>query len=320
MEIEISVEKANLWHLNITMKEKYLTKSEIIEYLNTLINQLQSAIDNVHTERNSETIVSRSGKGKNLLYIKDSSGNITYINKSLAERIPKLAQNRYNNEFVDAAKREIKQLKKSIKVLTDENHGTSDIDDVFKNFPEVLKSYITPNPLSSEDYARRWQQSNAIVKHRNIHNKDDIHKFKTIRGDYVCSKSEVMIADRLLANGIPYHYEVAFIPETEVDKSSPIYGEFGDIVGYETPGFDPFDDDTLHPDFYVLNKRTGKAYFWEHLGKLNDQKYCHKNLNRLIRMLDAGYAIGEDILITHEDDSNPLKTESIDEIIKKHLK
>jgi len=320
MEIEISVEKANLWYLNITMKDKYLTKSEIIEYLLSLINQLQSAIDNVHTERNSDTIVSRSWKEKNLLYIKDTSGNTTYINKSLADRIPKLAQNRYNMEFIDAAKREIEQLKKSIKLLSDNKHGTADIDDVYQNFPEVLKPYITPNPLSIEDYARQWQESNAIVKHRNIHNKDDIHKYKTIRGDYVCSKSEVMIADRLLANGIPYHYEVAFIPETEVDRNSPVHDEFGEIVGYDAPGFDPFDDDTLHPDFYVLNKRTRKAYFWEHLGKLNDHKYCYKNLNRLIRMLDAGYTIGEDILITHEDDKNPLKTETIDEIITKYLK
>ena len=159
-----------------------------------------------------------------------------------------------------------------------------------------------------------------IVKRKRLHAKDDYHTYKTIRGDYVGSKSEVMIADRLLANGIPYHYEIAFIPETEVDRSRPVYDAFGEIVGYETLGFDPYSRDTLHPDFYVLNKRTRKAYFWEHLGKLQDPRYCQTNLRRLMRMVDAGYAIGEDVLVTHEDAEHPLRTESIDDIIEKYLK
>ncbi len=84
-------------------------------------------------------------------------------------------------------------------------------------------------------------------------------------------------------------------------------------------GFSPFDQDTLHPDFYVLNKRTRKAYFWEHLGKMDDPSYCLKNFNRFMRILDAGYIIGEDLIVTHEDSKHPLMTESIDAIIEKYL-
>ena len=131
---------------------------------------------------------------------------------------------------------------------------------------------------------------------------------------------KLLIADRLFANGIPDHYEVAFIPESKGDRSRPVYDEYGRIIGYEAPGFDPFARDTLHPDFYVLNKRTRKAYFWEHLGKLQDPKYCTDNLNRLVRIIDAGYRIGEEILITHEDSYNPLRLESIDGIISRYLK
>ena len=122
-----------------------------------------------------------------------------------------------------------------------------------------------------------------------------------------------------MANGIPYHYEVAFTPEVEIDKSRPVFDQYGRIAGYEALNSDPFDRDTLHPDFYVLNKRTRKAYYWEHLGRLDDPKYCTENFNRFVRTIDAGYTIGEDILITHEDSRNPLRLESVDEIIRKYL-
>ena len=130
----------------------------------------------------------------------------------------------------------------------------------------------------------------------------------------------MIIADRLFVRGIPYHYEVATTPEVESDKSRPVYDEFGRVLGYEAIGFSPEAKDTLHPDFYVLNKRTRKAYFWEHLGKMDDPEYCRKNFNRFMRILDAGYVIGEDLLVTHEDSKNPLMTESIDRIIDKYLK
>ncbi len=302
------------------MKSKNLTKSQIIKHIEGLKSELKKIIDDLEDIEPEDLIISKKYKEKQVLYVRDASGNITYLSKSKTERIKELSQERYNSDFVKAAKRELAQLDKCLKALRDEKHGTADVDEVYNHFPEVLKQYISPHPLSSEEYARKWQEGNIVVKKKNIHKKDDYHKLKTIRGDYVASKSEVMIADRLLANDIPYHYEVAFIPETKVDKNKPVYDEFGMIIGYEAPGFDPTSRDTLHPDFYVLNKRTRKAYFWEHLGKLQDEKYCHTNLNRLIRMLDAGYKIGEDILITHEDGYNPLRTESVDEIIEKYLK
>ncbi len=314
----ISVEKADKPFKNISMKKRPLTKSGIMEDISTLFQQLGDIVEQIE-HNTSRTIICKKCHGKTMLYLKDGNGKATYINGSMAENIPTLARDRYHNEIVKVAKREMSQLSRSLNILSDGNHGVADIDEVYEKFPDILKPFISPHPLTSEEYARRWQESNVLVKRKSFHKKDDYHRFKTIRGDYVGSKSEVMIADRLLYKGIPYHYEVAFIPEVIVDKESPVYGEFGDIIGYETPGFDPFDMDTLHPDFYVLNKRTRKAYFWEHLGKLNDPDYCQTNLNRLIRMLDAGYTIGEDILITHENSMNPLKTESIDAIIEKYL-
>ncbi len=227
---------------------------------------------------------------------------------------------RYRKEVRKAAEKEIAQLQKCLDILNSQKAGITDINDVYAALPEAMKPYVTPHPLTDDEYARQWQEGNTVVKRKNIHKEDDYHKYKTMRGDYVGSKSEAIIADRLFANGIPYHYEVAFIPEAEPDFTMPVYDYKGRIVGYEAPAFDPFARDTLHPDFYVLNKRTRKAYYWEHLGRLGDPKYCTDNLNRFMRVLDAGYTIGEEILVTHEDKQNPLRLERVDEIIEKYLK
>ena len=52
---------------------------------------------------------------------------------------------------------------------------------------------------------------------------------------------------------------------------------------------------------------------------MDDAEYCRKNFNRFMRIIDAGYAIGEDVIVTHEDSRHPLKTEDIEKIIEKYL-
>ena len=98
-----------------------------------------------------------------------------------------------------------------------------------------------------------------------------------------------------------------------------MFDDYGRFVGFESMGNGPDRADTLHPDFFVLNKRTRKAYFWEHLGRMDDAQYCMKNFNRFMRILDAGYVIGEDLIVTHEDSRNPLRIEDIEKIIEKYL-
>lgn len=277
-------------------------------------------IEEVENDDRDKSLVLKKTHKRTRFYLRDRTGNCEYLGKTERKEISQYGQKRYLRELRKVAKKEKTQLEKCILILDSKKDGISDINEVYQTLPEPLKPFIVPLSLSDEDYAKRWQEGNLVVKRKRIHAEDDYHKFKTIRGDYVGSKSEAIIADRLLANNIPYHYEVAFTPEAEPDSSRPVFDAYGRLVGFEAIGFDPFDRDTLHPDFYVLNKRTRKAYYWEHLGKLNDPKYCVDNLNRLVRIIDAGYIIGEEILITHEDARNPLRLESIDEIIEKYLK
>lgn len=70
-------------------------------------------------------------------------------------------------------------------------------------------------------------------------------KHKTLSGDLVRSKSEVIIANILYQSGIPFKYEAV------------IFGADG------TP---------RSPDFTI--EWGGRAYYWEHLGMLDDENYA----------------------------------------------
>ena len=294
-----------------------MNKAEIIRILKDTADELTEFLYCPH-QSEGKTLNIRVRNGKSELYCRTKDGSLSYLNHTNEKLIRKLASDYYERKMKAIALREKKQIDSCIAIL-EKDKEISDVDNTSKLIPEAVMEFAVLSELTAEGYARKWQNSNNVVKKRRSHKQDDYHKYKTLRGEYVGSKSEVIIADRLFVKGIPYHYEIAFTPEAIIDKSRPVIDETGRLLGYEAIGFGPDSPDTLHPDFYVLNKRTRKAYFWEHLGKMDDPEYCRKNFNRFMRILDAGYVIGEDLLVTHEDSKNPLMTESIDRIIERYL-
>ena len=100
-------------------------------------------------------------------------------------------------------------------------------------WPEVAGPATTPRP----DIRDRDPNDAATYNDQLIH--------RTARGEAVRSKSEIIIANLLYAKGIDYRYE------------EPL--EFDGIINY--------------PDFTIEDNNTGKTYYWEHLGMLNDQSY-----------------------------------------------
>ena len=111
-------------------------------------------------------------------------------------------------------------------------------------------SAIDLQRLSSERYSstatrltnlfsapRRVEVSGTFLEDKLIH--------RTVRGDAVRSKSEVIIANLLHAAGVSYHYE------------HPL--ELGGVTKY--------------PDFTIEDDDAGVTYYWEHCGLLHDAAY-----------------------------------------------
>lgn len=88
--------------------------------------------------------------------------------------------------------------------------------------------FVPPDPIEIDE---------KFLENRLIH--------RTTRGELVRSKSEVIIANLLHANGIDYRYE------------EPL-----EIEGV-----------TKFPDFTIEDDDTGEKYYWEHLGMLTDNAY-----------------------------------------------
>ena len=298
-----------------------MDKTEVLRELKEVGNNLSNVIETADRSlvgSEGKQLYLKTIKGRPTFYRVEKDGKIVYVSQSDQKQIKELSSAYYAKKIRYAALKEKKQIDACIAIL-EKDPEASDVDKVEKKIPKAIKKNAELSELTNEGYARKWQNGNDIVKKYRSHKKDDYHKYETMRGDYVGSKSEVIIADRLYARGIPYHYEIAFTPEAVVDRSRPVYDEFGTVIGFEALGFSPQAEDTLHPDFYVLNKRTRKAIFWEHLGKMDDSEYCRKNFNRFMRILDAGYVIGVDLIVTHEDSRHPLLPQEIDRIIEKYL-
>lgn len=116
---------------------------------------------------------------------------------------------------------------------------------------------------------------------------------KTANGEFVRSKSEVIIANLLKENGVSYEYE----PEFKIKR----------------------------PDFIIKRDDIGITYIWEHLGMLEDKNYNNKWQEKKKWYIDNGVTSTEDKsnslyqLITTCDKKGVIDSTEIDSIIKEYL-
>ena len=106
------------------------------------------------------------------------------------------------------------------------------------------------------------------------------------------SKSEKIIADTLERRRIPYRYECPL-----------------ELKGKRI----------IHPDFTVLNKRTKKEYYWEHLGMMDDKEYVVNAIKRLESMIQNGIFPGKKLIISVETKALSINISLIESIIKEYL-
>lgn len=101
------------------------------------------------------------------------------------------------------------------------------------------------------------------------------YRYRTLRGEYVRSKSEMLIANLLFAMGIPYRYEPRVV-----------------LGGREVSG-----------DFWVRSRLNGKEYYWEHYGMLDNEEYAEQAAEKQRKYRAAGFRLGKNLIETYEDGS-----------------
>ena len=111
---------------------------------------------------------------------------------------------------------------------------------------------------------------------------------KSISGNIVRSKSEAIIDTFLFKNRIPFRYECLL----------------------ELNGI------TMFPDFTIRHPQTGKLYYWEHFGMMDDSRYSKNTCGKLQFYINNGIIPGIQLITTYETKDVPLSVELIEKLIE----
>ena len=161
-------------------------------------------------------------------------------------------------------------------------------EDIFPKLSDERKQHVHPVEWSGEEYVRQWLK--AEYKRKGF--RENAPEYYTDAGERVRSKSEVLIAHSLIKHGVPYRYECPLL-----------------LKGY---GY-------VYPDFTVLNVRTRKELYFEHLGMMDDADYSRKALQKITLYEKNGIFLGDKLVLTHETSENPLDIRLLDRIIEHYF-
>ena len=211
----------------------------------------------------------------------DSQG--TYIPEKDRPLAARLAQKDYDNKLLKVLEDQKRAIDRFLK-----DYDPDAAQRVYEELSEQRKKLVTPEFLSDEEFIRRFLSQ--PYKRPGFKSTDPL--FYTDNGERVRSKSEILIANAMLRNKVPYLCEF------------PVY-DSGIVIAA--------------PDFKCLNVRLRKVFYWEHLGKLGDQGYADYNVNKFEK-----YSLAEDfdearLILTFETDNHPLNTKVIEEKIRRFL-
>lgn len=213
---------------------------------------------------------------------KDFNG--VYMNEKERKLAEKLAQKDYDQKVLKAVEKELQAIKKYR-----EKYPAKNAEEIFGILHEGRKKLIKPIKPTTEQYVQNWES----YEYKGKHFFEDTPEFYTAKGERVRSKSEVIIADTLHREGIPYRYEC------------PVY--------FEKIG-------NIYPDFTVLNKRTRKEMYWEHFGIMDEPVYAENMVRKLNTYAQSGMFSGKNLIATYESKNIPLNQKMVLLMIHQYLK
>lgn len=199
----------------------------------------------------------------------DSKRRDRYLKQNENDIKCQLIQKSYNQKLLSRVKDDIAAISSCLDDMSD------GLDGVYDSLSDIRKSYVTPYRLNDAAYAEQWMN---LPYHSKSSHPEGL-KHTTLLGELVRSKSERSIADLLTKYNIHYKYE------------APLHLEG---LGW------------IHPDFTILDMRTRRNVYWEHLGKMDDLEYVNAAIQRVTAYILNGYVLGRDLLITMETMDNPL--------------
>lgn len=150
-------------------------------------------------------------------------------------------------------------------------------------YKDLLKPYFKPLSQELSEWSASPYDSNTKFQEQLTH--------KTFSGGYVRSKSEVLIDAVLKSYKIPFRYEAAL--------------QLGDTV--------------LYPDFTIRHPKTGKFFYWEHFGLMDDKGYIQNMASKLRLYSLHGITPTIQLITTYETQAVPLSMEMVEKIVRHYF-
>ncbi len=229
-------------------------------------------------------------KGHVYYYLQNKkSGTGEWEKKYIKKKDYEFARRLAEKEYLECVK---KLLQDQLRALNNFKVSYDDtaLDRIYNELPEERKQLIEPLTGSVQSRIRAWEEEkyqpyDAYPEHK---------IYETDRGEMVRSKSEVIIANLLHQHrkDLDYKYERPLMLRTK--------------NGAEI---------TVHPDFTIINRNTGKIYYYEHAGKMDDSKYVLDFVRKIDLYTANDILQGRNLLITYEAASAPLTLQSVRKII-----
>jgi len=180
---------------------------------------------------------------------------------------------------------DLREEKEAIDLYLTHHNSSPHTEQLLAGCPEYSTLLSSFQPLSQEltDWMYATYNHNPQFPEHLTHT--------TISGHLVRSKSEALIATFLHMNHIPFRYEC------ELHLGSSI----------------------LYPDFTIRHPRTGKLYYWEHFGLMDDPSYSKKAFSKLHLYTTHGIIPSFHLITTYETKLLPLTSQTIEKLIHEYF-
>lgn len=210
-----------------------------------------------------------------------------YVKQNSIKTAGLLAQQEYYRKLYPTMIKEIKDIERNL-----QNGRRDNVGEVYEKMHPGKQILIKPRYITVARKIKAFEQEEYVGLAFDENNNSEIY---TNKGERVRSKSEKIIADELYRKMIPYKYEKPVKLNVRGNAR------------------------TFYPDFTVMNRRTGKIIYVEHLGMMDNESYAINTINKLSIYEKNNLLLGKDVLIFHETGSSPLVTATINKYIEAYM-
>ncbi len=260
----------------ITTKNEKMEKR--LEYLKIIADNAKKELDRLPT--GSLKIFNSHGHAQYCRCEKNKSGTREYIHKSEESLIKGLARRGYLEKVLKAIAEEIKMIEQRLFTKP-----FLPFESVYDQMDNNQKKLVSPIAKSDGQFVEEWvtrQYDKKVIDPNDA-------VYVTDKGDYVRSKSELIIANMLFKRGILYRYEC------------------GLFLGGRL----------IFPDFTLLDIENRREIYWEHFGMMDNPEYAANAIKKMKDYDANGFVFGETLLVSFEAKIQPLSIEQIDRMISR---